>query len=70
MTVQCIDCAQLDLQANKEMARHGFGQCRHLPAWQLRSIVFPRECDKFKAAPADRATKRREFFKQQKEQQP
>lgn len=66
MTVQCIDCTCADPKGAGAMARQGYARCAHLTSAEFMSLVYPRECDQFKNAPAGVATARATWLKTQR----
>lgn len=67
MTVQCFACDRFRLKGS-ELARHGFGKCKHEPsAGTFFSALYRRECSRF--APTDEATAegRRAYLENRKE---
>ncbi len=62
MTVQCIDCSNFAFgrkdDADRDMAKHGFGYCEELPAPKYSGARYPRECPLFEPADAEIVGKR------------
>ena len=62
MTIQCADCQNFDLQsAGKNWAVIGFGECKVIRG-AYKAARYARECASFAEAPAETATKRREWL--------
>lgn len=67
-TVQCVECAQLDLRSPpKDLARHGLGRClRARPgpqsAGRFVSITYRRECATFTRADEKTVEQRRAWL--------
>lgn len=55
--VRCLECSSLDLQANAEAAKNGFGQCRAgFGPWV--TFANARNCRRFEPAPAEQVAAR------------
>lgn len=64
MSAQCLACALLeDLRKTPQHAAVGWGRCPGDPPATFVNIGLARQCGKFKAAPADVASKRIAWFK-------
>ncbi len=61
MTVQCIECARLNLRESA-LARHGFGRCEAAPCFEFASATIERNCAKFRQLDAEQAKARREWL--------
>lgn len=49
-TVQCINCANLDLQTFREHSKVGYGRCKFHAGGQFVSITYLRPGSRFKQA--------------------
>jgi hypothetical protein len=58
----CIECLNLDLQANPKHAQVGFGHCIHTATGAFYSFRHP-ICERFKQAPEEIVEKRIQFEK-------
>lgn len=63
MSVQCLACANLeDLRKTPQHAAVGWGRCPGDPPGTFVSIGTQRQCNKFRAAPAQVAEARVKWF--------
>lgn len=61
--VQCLGCANLDLQTHKKHAAEGLGRCPSDPVGTFVNIKLQRDCKKFKAVDGEVLAKRMEWAK-------
>lgn len=60
--VRCIECLGLKLRENPKMAALGFGQCTHKPPHEFQSVVFQRDCKRFRPDTADKVQGRVDWY--------
>ena len=59
MTVRCLECSRFNLRdADKALARLGFGRCEFKKKGELVSATYSRECNRHEPAPAEIVEKR------------
>lgn len=65
MTVQCITCTHVDMQANKQMTAMGLPRCHRFPDYRYVSLTHKRDCKAHKLIDAAVENKRRSWWAKQ-----
>lgn len=67
MSVTCVTCTHADARIAPKIGEQGFVSCKARPeAGRYLSAIYPRECAKFVALPAEDVERRREWLKKQR----
>ena len=66
MSVDCITCDNFSLRTAGDMAKRGFGNCKHSDPWVFQSATKPRECAQHAPAALGQAEERRAWIEKQK----